>query len=173
MISITGTPGTGKTVLSWYLTLFFKHVYDINKLAIRHFSIEFDVDRKSHVIDIDALAEYISKNFPKDSILIGHLSHLLGIAEKIIVLRTHPKELENRLKRKGWPERKIRENLEAEAMNIITYEALELTNRVFEVDTTNIHPREVLYQTLEIIYREPNEFRAPKFDWSEAILEWY
>jgi len=173
MISITGTPGTGKTSLSWYLTLFFRDVYDINKLAIKSFSIEFDKERGSHVIDIDALGKYVLKSFPKNSILIGHLSHLLGVAEKIIVLRTHPRELEKRLRKKGWSERKIRENLEAEAMSIITYEALEFTNKVFEIDTTNKHPREVFYSALEIIYREPSKFRAPKFDWSEAILEWY
>ena len=173
MIAITGTPGTGKTSVLWYLSLFFKNVIDINRIALRHFVLEYDQERGSYVIDVDELSKYISDKLPKDSILVGHLSHLLGICEKVIVLRTHPTELKKRLKRKGWSKKKIHENLEAEAMAVITYEALEFTKDVFEIDTTGKHPRETFYEILKVLRESPEEYRAPKYDWSEAILEWY
>jgi len=173
MIALTGTPGTGKTSISWYLNLFFREVVDVNKVAIKYFIIERDEERDSYIIDIDSLAEYLSKHLSQHSILVGHLSHLLGICDIVIVLRTHPEELKKRLEAKGWTPKKVQENVEAEALGIITQEALEISENVFEVNTTRKHPRESFYEVLYVIRKLPSDYRAPRYDWSEAILEWY
>ena len=45
-------------------------------------------------------------------------------------------ELEMRLKSRGYSEEKIKENIEAEALDVILVEAFEWCKKVFEVNTT-------------------------------------
>ena len=66
--------------------------------------------------------------------LLAHLLHL----DMAVILRTHPQELERRLSGFDYPEEKIRENVEAEALAVITTEALGRFDRIYEVNTTEI-----------------------------------
>jgi len=75
------------------------------------------------------------------TILEGHLSHHLALVA--VVLRLNPKELSRRLSNRGYPPAKIRENVEAEALDVILVEAVERCQRVYEVDTTGLLPEEV------------------------------
>ena len=52
------------------------------------------------------------------------------------MLRANPSVLTERLKQKGFPPQKIQENVEAEALDIILAEAVELCAIVYEVDTS-------------------------------------
>ncbi|MCK5559492.1 MAG: toxin, partial [Thermoplasmata archaeon] len=97
---------------------------------------------------------------------------------KIIILRCHPKTLETRLKNKGYNPAKIQENLEAEAIDVITIESVELhgNNEVYEIDVTNKNANDVANDVLKIIKSEDsarNDYKLGKIDWSEEILEWY
>jgi adenylate kinase len=60
----------------------------------------------------------------------------------VIIFRTNPRILQNRLKRKGWKKSKIDENVKAEILDAATIEALELHGRskVFEIDTSKLGP---------------------------------
>ena len=77
---------------------------------------------------------------------------------------------------KNYSEEKIRENMEAEAISLITSECLEThTGRTYEVDTTEKTPEEVAEIVMKII--EDKEFRknyvAGKIDYTEVVLNWY
>lgn len=96
----------------------------------------------------------LSINSTKNSCIIieGHLSHYFPQADLVVVFRTEPTTLSERLMKRGWKEAKIRENLEAEALDICTWEAHEIhQEKVHEVETTKITPEEVIDVILEII----------------------
>ena len=69
------------------------------------------------------------------TIVDSHLSH--HIADIVIVLRTDPAVLKGRLEKRNYSEEKIKENLEAEALDIILAESVEWCDRVFEINTTD------------------------------------
>ena len=122
LIALTGTPGTGKTAISNILREKNFEVVDLNEITTnKNFLIGNDEKRDSRMIDVDSLNEYIKKNYKgKDIVFIeGHLSHLLKSMDKVIVIRCHPDKLKKRLSKKGWKKEKIRENIEAEILDII------------------------------------------------------
>lgn len=100
-------------------------------------------------------------------ILEGHFSH--RFAEWAIVMRLSPEVLRRRLEERGYSERKIRENLEAEALDIVLTEAVQCCRRVDEIDTTGLTALEVS-GLVERIVR--GELRLPpgQVDWLEEFF---
>lgn len=142
-IALTGTPGTGKTTLASLLPW---RIVDINALVKAGLNLGRDEERGCLEADMDALAarlDEMEQAWPAGEpvILEGHLSH--HFADRAIVLRLSPSELAIRLEERGYSEAKIRENLEAEALDVILVEAVEMCSRVDEIDTTGKSPQEV------------------------------
>jgi adenylate kinase len=181
LIALTGTPGTGKTSVSKILIENGVKVIDLNNLAIsKNFVSGQDSKRKSAIIDTVELNDYISKNFNANETIIfeSHLSHLLKCIDNIIILRCHPKELQKRLETKMWKKEKIKENIEAEILDIVLCESAELhdSDKLFEIDTTNKSPKELSEQILELIDKKFNDvknYKIGSIDWSEEILKQY
>lgn len=139
-IALTGTPGTGKTTLSRLLAKKTKfRVLYLNKAVVRYKLYSgYDRERKTYVADIKKINDFVKKRTKKgDWIIDSHLSHLLSpkIIDKVIVLRCDTKELERRLRRKHWSKKKIEENVEAEMIGVIAWEARK-HKIVLEVDAT-------------------------------------
>ncbi len=168
-IALTGTPGTGKSSVADVLEGRGFRVHRLDEVAReRGWILGVDAKRGSLIVDLDRLAEYVRG---EEGVFVAHYSHLLPV-ELVIVLRAHPRVLEERLGKRGFPEGKVRENVEAEAMSLITSEAIEMhgRGRVHEVDTTELTPEEAADAVIEIIGgRRPGAW----VDWSEVILEWY
>ncbi|MGB9831331.1 MAG: AAA family ATPase, partial [Fervidicoccus fontis] len=56
--------------------------------------------------------------------------------ERVIVLRTSPEKLYDRLKNRGWEKRKIEENIDSEELSVILLEAKSCYgNKVIEINT--------------------------------------
>jgi adenylate kinase len=85
-------------------------------------------------------------------IMEGHFSHLL--ADEAVVLRLNPRELRGRLAARGYSAGKIRENVEAEAIDAILVEAVECCSRASEIDTTDKTPEEVADLIIKVVCRE-------------------
>lgn len=168
-IALTGTPGTGKTSIANELEKRGYEIIRINDIA-DDFTIGYDEERQSKIVDEDALNEYMGE-IKEDGILFieGHLSHLLDV-DAVIILRCNPEELEKRLKAKKWNERKIRENLEAEALDIVLDRALEKHEKVWEIDTTGRNAEEVADEIERIVKKMPPP-EYGKIDWSEWLME--
>ncbi len=135
LIAITGTPGTGKTSVCTALGL---EYIDINKLiADKKFYTGIDAERGSFIADLDMLNEYLLLLQREKTLLVieSHLAHLLN-PEVAIVLRANPSILAARLMQRGFSARKIAENVEAETLDVILIEAVELCTVVYEVDTS-------------------------------------
>jgi adenylate kinase len=184
IIALTGTPGTGKTTTAdklkdrGFKIINIKKYIDENNLANG-----YDEERNSREVDLEqlelSLREHTASLDRSDNIIIeSHLSHNLTFLDKIIVLRCHPKKLEERLQKVGFAETKIRENIEAEAVDVITIESVELIgkDKVFEINVTDKDPEDVAADVINIIQAENSvktEYKVGNIDWSEVILEWY
>jgi len=168
-IAITGTPGVGKTSVAEKLK---EKGYNVLKIddIYEKFVIGYDEERQSKIVDEEKMDDYIKKLKEEGILFIeGHLSHLLSV-DAVILLRCHPKELEKRLRDKGWDERKIRENLEAEALDIILERALEKHSLIWEIDTTNMPLNEVVKKIEWLVKNKPPPSYG-KIDWSGWLIE--
>jgi len=168
LVALTGTPGTGKTSVAKLLPY---KVVDINTL-IKEEGLHLGVDeeRGCLVADVEALEKRIEELISDDDddmvVLESHFSH--QFAPLAIVLRTAPHNLRERLEKRGYLEKKIRENLEAEALDVILVEAVEWCNQVHEIDTTEQDPEKVADLIVKII--EGQIVMPPgKIDWTEEI----
>ena len=169
-VAVTGTPGVGKTsACSFVKSLPVIHLNEVvGKLGA---VTGYDAKRRTKVVDVSKLAREIKK-MKGDMVIEGHLSHLLH-PTIAIVLRCSPKVLEQRLRRKRWNERKVRENVEAEAVDVVLIEAVQNVPQVFEIDTTRKSPRRVGLAIEEIISGEKQKYRVGNVDWSREVLGWF
>jgi len=169
-IAVTGTPGVGKT--STCFRVKGVRVVHVNELVDElGLASGYDRKRKTKEVDVAKLSRAVA-GLGGDILLEGHLSHLLK-PDLAIVLRCSPKVLERRLRKKGWPESKVRENVEAEAVDVVLIEALENVPEVCEVDTTEMKPAEVAKAIERIIAGEREKYRVGNVDWSEEVLSWF
>jgi len=165
-LALTGTPGTGKSTIADMVDAGFKVVH-LNELIKDGYSEGFDEEKKCWIADIDKLSAF-TEGLMGDHILEGHVSHLLPV-DTIIVLRASPRALRLRLKCRGWDEAKIRENIEAEALDIILVEALSSNKKVYEIDTTYMTPMQVRDAVLEVI-RGTDKYMPGSVDFSEEAF---
>lgn len=174
IVALSGTPGTGKSTVARILAGMGLRVPDVGALAEEKGAVcGRDEERGSLEIDVDALDEALREEREEGTlILVGHLSHLLT-ADLVIILRSSPAVLRARLRERGWPERKVKENVEAEACDVILVEALERTDNVFEIDTTRCTPDEAAAAVLEILAGKTEKYAHGNIDWSEEVLSWF
>jgi len=142
-IAITGTPGTGKTQVSSVLArrLRYRHL-ELNRVIVkRKLYSGYDRKRKSYIADMRKVTAYVKKfvNDNPNTIIDSHLAHELphALVSKMVVLRCRPDELKRRLKAKGWDKAKVEENVEAEMIGVIAYEARKRHRNAIEVDATH------------------------------------
>jgi adenylate kinase len=177
-VALTGTPGTGKTSVSKLLSDKGYFVVSITEIAEnKDFILEFDQERQSKILDTDKINKYIKSEYSEKNLVIieGHLSHLLKCCEKVILLRAHPKKLVKNLDKKNWKKEKIKENLQAEALDIILCEITEVhkSEDIFEIDTTNLEIVQVCEEITKIIennFKIMKKYKIGKIDWSEEII---
>ena len=179
IIALTGTPGTGKTSVSQILQSKGFEIIDLNKVACeKDFLIGKDEKRDSNIVDIDRFNSFIKENYCEKELIFveGHLSHLLTSVDKVIVLRCHPKKLNKNLTSKGWNQQKIKENIEAEILDIILCESMEIHQKdnIFEIDVSSKSSDDVASSIIEVIDNEfkiMKKYKIGKIDWSEEILK--
>lgn len=167
---LTGTPGTGKTAAAKIAAkaLGMAHL-DLNK-AIKEKQLYsgYDKKRDSYIADMKKVTDFVAaferKN--KDIIIDGHVAHLLPskLADMVIVLRCEPRALRKRLEKRHWNRTKVEENVEAELIGIIAYEAREGHKKVFEIDTTGFTERKTSGVVERVLKGEGGKYKK-QIDW--------
>lgn len=172
LVAVTGSPGTGKTSVCDILARRGYTVVDLDGVARREGCIVGrDESRGTDEVDIDALRGHLPAA-PKIAFLRSHYSHLLD-PQIAVVLRCRPSVLRRRLEARGWPPTKVRENVEAEAIDLILQEAVGRLRSVYEIDTTDTSPKETAGAILEILRGQTAGREPGSVDWSEEVLSWY
>lgn len=155
IFALTGTPGTGKTTVAALLRsiapdLEVMEVPDLVEGSARRRSspgrtVEVDLAQAAH-----ALRDRGRTRGTGALLVVGHLAHLLPVQD-VLLLRCRPSVLERRLRRKGVAERWVRENVEAERLDVILLEAVGLDRTLWELDDTDRSPTQVAAWALRVV----------------------
>ena len=140
MFIVTGTPGTGKTTFAKKYAKENGLVYLNGNDIIAENSLvdEVDEERDVNVIDESKFADVcvsLSKDYEskgKNIIIDSHLSHYIDpkFVEKCFVMHCDLSVLNERLKKRGYSNAKVRENLDSEIFNICELEAKDIGHNI-------------------------------------------
>ncbi len=197
--SLCGTPGTGKTTTSALLRADGLKVIALTEL-IKDLKADEGTDPGTGELIVDlgflrtALEGWAGRT-QGDIMVEGHLSYLAP-ASLVLLFRTDPNVVLDRLLARGYSEEKARENAEAEAVSYLLFECMGQEKEalsgmdwtalpedcpvVLEVDATFMGPREqadwvkaMIGARKEKRYIDMLPFRPPVVDWIEVVSGWY
>lgn len=174
IVSITGTPGTGKSSAGSILASRGHTIIELGDFVKEHDLYDsYDEERGSYDVDPEVLDAALRMRLPGGTVfLMGHLSHLVTV-DLIVVLRCRPSVLAKRLESRGWGVEKVRENVEAEALDVILVESVESPAEVAEIDTTSMRPEDVADAVERILAGEKEKYGVGNVDWSGEVLDWF
>lgn len=131
-IIITGTPGAGKTTTAQELaSRTGLHHLDINDVVKKHNIGEKNDDPddpNTKIVDEDRLLDVIENDLEEGGQIIDwHACDLFPVKliDLVCVIRCDNKVLYDRLKARGYGEKKLQENLDCEIMEVLVQEARE------------------------------------------------
>jgi len=177
-ILVTGTPGTGKTTISRLLAkaLRAKYLNPDKLITDEGTDYGYDENRRTRIACLKRLRSSLgslARRTARALIIDSHMAFKIGPSprlERAIVLRCNPTVLEGRLKGKHWSKRKIRENLQAEILDICLWDAVENYGwkRTSEIDTTSKSPREVAELAIRALDQRQLQ-KQPKVRWLSTL----
>ena len=142
-IIITGSVCSGKTSIAKEIAKEKNYTYiDINYLIKKHKLYDYyDKKLKTYIVDIKKLNKFLIrliKDSSKSRVIDSHLSHYLPskYVDLCIVTKCNIKELKKRLEKRKYSKQKIRENLDAEILDVCLIEALNNKHKVKVIDTS-------------------------------------
>ena len=169
-IVVTGTPGTGKTSATKALAdrgVDTPVIHLNDEIKAHELWTERDVDRDSLVTDLDAVELHLGD---WEGVLESHLAHHFE-ADRVVVLRCAPADLESRLEARGDPPEKARENAESEALDVVLSEAVDRhgPESVYEIDTTDRDP-DAVADAIAAVIADEREPSAGAVDFTEYLM---
>jgi adenylate kinase len=140
-VAVTGTPGTGKTTATERLGTDRRVIHLNRVINAEGFTAGHDEKRDTAIVDVDAVGEWLAAEAPAGTVVESHLAHRFP-ADRVVVLRAHPKIIRARLRERGESPATARENAESEALDAILAEAVDRhgEDAVHEIDTTDRTP---------------------------------
>jgi len=164
VILLTGVPGVGKTTIASLLSERLKGVHvNISELALAEGLVTgYDSMRETSIVDLERtttrLREIIGEG--KDPLIIeGHFSQDIVPPVNVsivFVLRRAPWKLKGELESRGYNPEKVKENVEAELLDVCLVEAVEAygKKKVCELDTTGVEANEIIEKITSVLRGE-------------------
>ncbi len=184
-IIVTGTPGTGKTAFSTRLARQIGANYiSLNKYASQHRLLGgYDRKRKSRIVDVEKTRTSLQHLLARTKTLSVIDTHVPDgivpkrMAQLILVLRSHPRVLETRLRKKRWPLTKIRENVLAEILDACFLASVRYYGRkkIVQLDTSRNSIGRCVVLARKVLEKPP---KMTQVDWiakleKERLLDMY
>jgi adenylate kinase len=168
-LSMSGSPGTGKSTVSTLLEDLGYRIETVEGLAEEFGCIE-EVDPRdgARPIDMEKLQQKLEvawEEGPKSPTVIdGHLSHLLGV-DCVVILRCRPEDLRERLAGRSYSSQKIDENVDWEILGG-PWAEIEDGKPIIEFDTSCEGPESIVASILQWVSDDfkPRGPRNP-IDW--------
>ena len=174
MITIVGSPGTGKKTVARTLASKMQLEYlDVNEVAIAK-GAAVRREGGEYIISTSKLRKILLPIIRgRRLILSGHLLPSVLKREEVelaILLRCAPEVLEARLAARGYGEAKIRDNVAAEVLGIVADEAIKAfgVDKVSEHDTTNKSVERTVDEIIDVIQGK-SPLNRPKIDWLSEV----
>jgi adenylate kinase len=147
MFLLTGTPGVGKSTVADLLAAEGHFIVRAKETTQEYILLQSDDDT---VIDADAWAAEFT---PVKGIVEGHFAHFIPNAKGVIVLRCRPDVLAKRLAARGYSESKVMENVEAEILDVILIETLNIyaEEQVYEIDVSDASVKDIASQIQAVV----------------------
>jgi len=171
---VTGTPGVGKTIVSERLAgkLGAVHIDVADMIRREEIASGYDEKRQTLIADDEKLAKRVQQIIAKTSktvIVDGHFATEVAPKDyvtKVILLRCHPKQLEQRMVEKGFQGAKLRENLAAEILDVCLTDAVNAigVEKVCEVNTTGKTVDDTVKEIVSIL-RKAKRCTVGVVDW--------
>ncbi len=165
IISLSGTPGTGKSTVGRRLAG--ELGYSVIELS-NFIKSGSEFESRVSLGRINGLA---NSKMKENSIIISHLAHLLtsNKIDLFIVLRCNPAELIKRLKKRGYSDFKVYDNAMFEALDGTYIEAAELHKNVVQIENTK-NLRSTVKRIVSLVEngKKPKKFNK---DYSKYLLK--
>lgn len=178
-LALTGVPGSGKTTVAEAVAARGIRVIHLNEFAgAAGLLAETDEARGSFVVDMDALAERLDdalRDHRAPVVIEGHFAHEMDV-DGIVLLRVSPAVLIDRLRARGWSDAKVRENVEAEALDVLAAEVLDTGVAAEEMDVTGSSVEDVAARLLAIAEEGPQALKRGTVGtaaWPLEALPWF
>ena len=183
IIGITGSPATGKKSIGKIVADSLKYKFlDLNKIALESGGVLSDGEEDFEV-DTDKLRKQVLRKIKGGKVvLVGHLLPFIlseGEIEFVAVLRCSPKELNARYSKRDYSEKKIKDNISSEILDICFTEALNSFGPaiIAEFDTTERQPNDVA-EDIALVWRGHMKRSLGKINWisqmsKEDLIEKY
>jgi adenylate kinase len=174
---ITGNPGTGKhTSARIVAERLGAEMIDVNKVALENGAILAETGRGAD-IDTKKLGRLLASILKKKGnlVIVGHLApyamKATGI-DMVAVLRRSPAKLEATLAERKYSREKINENVSAEIIGVLLYDAIKAfgKRKVAEFDTTNRTPEETADEIISTVQKKSQK-KVGIVDWLAILSE--
>jgi adenylate kinase len=155
-VYLTGVPGTGKTTVAKRLArLLDLPIIEINATVLEEgFYLGYDITRDTVITDEELLAPHLEMLVAQQSrvCLVGGIISLRIPFDLLVILHCPVPVLRNRLQAREYSVSKIEANIEAEIMNVLYYDALELLSarHIIEVSTGDSSVDETCRQIISL-----------------------
>lgn len=170
-IALTGVPGTGKTAIARALGKKGFEVISLNEI-VEGKRLWKEVDEfGSKIVNMKRLqleANQILRG-KRNCVVEGHLACDMRLRCDIaVVCRTKPEILEKRLRKRGYPERKLNGNMLCELLDYCTVRSLDNYKKVYEIETSG-SVRKNVEEIMRITKGRGERFRAGWVNWGKEL----
>jgi len=176
VVAVSGTPGTGKSVFARALAKKLgAELVDLNALIKKRKIYRKDADGTLIADPVKVRVEFarLIKSLRGSVVVEGLLAHFLQpkFITHVVVLRTKPSVLEKRLRRRKYSTKKVKDNVESEALSIILWEAVKIhgVKKVYKIDTTKLNAQTAVKLFLRALAGKIS-LRPGKIDWLEEYF---